>query len=588
MEKNYYSIVLANGVRVATTWEECKKIIDNFPNTKYKSITIQRIGKNIIQLIPCTNKVDPNKQNSSFSKEQIAAKYNLTKDQLKGLDLILSGKNCFITGAGGTGKSYLLKVAIREFKKQGKSVIIGATTSQAAINVGGRTLNHLFRLNIDPKFKDNYRPDPNNHLILEKQIKDPNKNVNELIRDADVIVIDEISSARSDNFSYVVKMIEMAEQEDKLYREKQMLEELKRKNIKKTKEEIANMVPLHKKQIIITGDLFQLGPIAISNEKQTSAYTKKTWRVSTEKGLFPNETIWSFATESWQKLNLAPLELKEIVRQKDKEFAVALCKIRLGDFQGLDYVQSHAKFSTKQDENNIHLSSYNKTAEQINRDCLKQVNGTEHIFKMKKSNNPNRKVKQADYQGITKNLHVKKGARVMSIINDSQNNKYQNGSQGIVTDISDRKNTITVLFDNGNQVIFNPHTWNIYDYVSRKDKETGKITKTYEPVAWYSQFPLKLAYAMSIHKSQGKTFDKMILDPEHIFANGQLYVALSRVKSVDNLYLTSMIPKSALKISTAVKDFYDNGYKYPYSNKKSVITYENIPEIHSCHQEALF
>ena len=336
------------------------------------------------------------------------------------------------------------------------------------------------------------------HPIPDNQMP---RNVKDAVCDADVIVIDEISMCRSDLFGYVIRCIDKAAALSK-----------KHKN----------------KQIIVCGDFFQLPPVC--TPKDTAFLPELSNR------------LYAFQTKEWVECNFTNILLTEIVRQKDMAFAVNLDKIRKGDFSGVYWIRDNA--SKEEIPGGITLAPTNQLVSEINEQESGKLDTEFKIYTSDIDGDVNSGDKfTEDY------LDLAEGIRVMSVVNDT-NGYYQNGSLGTV--VKCKKDSVVVDFDNGNRCEIEPYTANVNDYTV---DEKGKVTT--EIVGSFCQLPLKIAYATTIHKSQGKTFDAVNLYP-NCFADGQLYVALSRVTNIKGLHLKDYISKRSLKTSNAVIDFYHN------------------------------
>lgn len=241
--------------------------------------------------------------------------------------------------------------------------------------------------------------------------------------------------------------------------------------------------------------------------------------------------------------------MKEVVRQNNPEFIHALNKICIGDVSGITYFNHHAK--QQKIEDGIIITATNKVADKINYEKLNEISSQAKIYKS---------IKIGDVKSYDKptqdELRLKVGARVMVLINDTEENLYQNESFGKIEKLN--KVSVTVcLGRNYTKVDFGYHEWVIEDYVLSKsiddEIEDHKLSK--KKVGSFLQIPLKLAYAITMHKSQGQTYDKVNLIPCS-FDCGQLYVALSRVRSLDGLCLVNQMRQENLICSQKVKRFY--------------------------------
>ena len=417
----------------------------------------------------------------------------LTKGQKKAMQALNSGCNVFLSGEAGTGKSYVLTQFLREISNT-KNVLVCAPTGIAAINIHGSTLHRVFQIPLGP-----ISPTTNPLKIsgpLEK---------------ADVIVIDEISMCRFDIFEFVAKSIKRAEAK------------AQKKSPSKTT----------KKQLIVAGDFFQLPPVMTQKDR---LILETYWDMDIGDG-------FAFEAPMWENFDFASIILNEVVRQKDDvEFVTKLNQLRCGNKSGIEWINIHA---TPKKQKSIHLCGTNKMAEDINMRESKKLTGKSSTYCADISGSVNPTDKPT-----TDKLTLKVGMQVMTLVNDSKN-RYQNGSIGIITSLHD--DTVDVSFAKGENVEITPHTWEIIDYKITTGNEKSKVEEVV--VGTFRQLPLRIAYAITIHKSQGQTYDAANLSP-YCFAPGQLYVALSRLTSIKGLHLCGQIMPQYLITSQEVLDFY--------------------------------
>lgn len=324
------------------------------------------------------------------------------------------------------------------------------------------------------------------------------------LENTDVLIVDEISMARIDVFEYVIKCI---------------------KNVKNESN--------HDIQLVVVGDFYQLPPVIKKEEKGIL------------KSLYPTiKKGYAFESPLWKDLHLMCIHLKDVVRQNDPEFIENLNKARTGDLSCLDYFNS--KSSKKALKDAITLCPTNADVDRINEDKISKIKTKNYYYKARITG-----IVQPSDKPTSDIIVLKNGARVMSLVN-SEDNSYQNGSLGTVVKCD--YDEVTVKFDNGIVETLQQHKWEVKRYDLLKEADTKTLYE--DVIGTFTQIPLKVAYAISIHKAQGQTFEKMNLIPS-CFADGQLYVALSRVKSINGLHLIKKIKPEFLKADEGVNEFYE-------------------------------
>lgn len=331
---------------------------------------------------------------------------------------------------------------------------------------------------------------------------------------ADVVVIDEISMCRNDVFSFAMRILAKAERE-------------KGSRIR----------------LIVCGDFYQLPPVVTKKE------AKMLKKFGFEENGFP------FTTKEWKDKNFKVVELNEIHRQEDKEFQAELNLIRDGSTSSLKYFQQfEEKNKGAAPKGIIHICGTNAEADAIN---IEELNNLESL-PIAYMATCNGRISDGPADKV---IMIKEGERVIFTTNDLKTNKYQNGTLGTV--LKTYNDCVVVLTDEGKEIKVYPHKWTLYSYKANGDvldkKEVGSI----------EQIPLKPAWAITVHRAQGKTFDKVSISPK-IFAAGQLYVALSRVKSTEGLYLTDEVLPEYVITSEEVQDFVSSDYTWEVKtiNKK--------------------
>lgn len=421
----------------------------------------------------------------------------LNDQQRFALDEMLSGANVFLTGEAGTGKSYVTRAFIELEKLMQKKILITGTTGIAAINIHGDTLHRTFGIPLHPILNPKYKG-----------------NATKAVKAADVVLIDEISMCRADVFDYVACQLFGLENND----------------------------PKHKhRQLIVIGDFFQLPPVVKKEDADTLRQAPRFERVS---------KFFAFESQYWADFAFHCVSLKKIMRQADPYFINLLNKARIGDTSCVKAFND-ACFNKPEIEGALTVVGTNKLVAEIN--ALKFEELDTPLFSY-----------GAEYTGdfrpsdclAEETLMLKPGARVMAIANDVQHGLYQNGSLGRVIDCAD--DYVLVKFDNGNLVNIHSSKWTkeAYVVVDSFDENNNPVQDlTLEETGTCKQYPLRLAYAITIHKSQGQTFDKINLQP-NTFDVGQLYVALSRVKTLAGLVLLTPIASRGLMCSPEVMAFY--------------------------------
>lgn len=395
-----------------------------------------------------------------------------------------TSESIFLTGKAGTGKTTFLKYLRQHCSK---NIVVAAPTGVAAINAGGVTLHSLFQLPFHP-----FLPNKAGKDELLSKIR-MNRNRQQLLRKMEILVIDEISMVRADTMDAVDCILRSV-----------------RRN---------HQVPFGGVQLICIGDLFQLPPVARNEE----------WNLLSEYYASP------FFFDSLVIKEQMPLliELDKIYRQKEDSFVHLLNKVRnnaMGpeDFSALNnrFIPGFLPFP---DEKYITLTSHNSQADHINERELKKLPGRAVTY-------------NADIEGdfpehnfpADSPLILKEGTQVMFLKNDAIFKRYFNGKIGVVNSLDEEK---IVVETDGELITVSKESWENTRYsVSRED---GKLEQ--EVLGIFSQFPLRLAWAITIHKSQGLTFEKLMIDAGAAFASGQVYVALSRSTSLDGIVLLSKL-----------------------------------------------
>jgi len=437
------------------------------------------------------------------------SKIELNEEFKRALELMENtNKNVFITGKAGTGKSTLLEY-FRDTTQ--KKIVVLAPTGVAALNVHGETIHSFF----------GFKPD----VTIDKIEKIPPKDT-KIYKELDTIVIDEISMVRADLLDCVDKFLR-----------------LNGKNVNE---------PFGGIQMIFIGDLYQLPPVVTANEK----------KIFTEH----YESPYFFDSNVFKDISLEFVELEKVYRQKDEKFIELLNQIRNNTIteENLNLLNSRvgAEFHHNKDEFVVYLTTLNEMAYKINNEYLNRLPGKLYQWIAEIQGEFDRNSLPADYE-----LNIKPGAQVMMLNNDPQG-RWVNGSLGRVLKVRySRKEecvVIDVQFQDGNKEYVKPFSWGLFHFMY--NEETKKIET--ETVGSFTQYPLKLAWAVTIHKSQGKTFDKVIVDVGRgTFAGGQVYVALSRCTSFEGISLKKPIRKSHIFTDWRIVRFLTR-YQYKIAEKE--------------------
>ncbi len=410
-------------------------------------------------------------------------------------------RNIFLTGKAGTGKTTFL----HQLKKTcPKRMVVVAPTGVAAINAGGSTIHSFFQLPFGP-----YVPgqgDKNN------QNRKMNREKINLIKSLDLLVIDEISMVRADTLDSIDDVL-------KRYRDR-------------TK-------PFGGVQLLMIGDLHQLSPVIKDDE----------WALLRDH----YSNIYFFNSNALKQTFPINIELKHIYRQSDDFFIGILNAVRENKIDAATLEKLNSRyipdFNPHEDEGYITLSSHNYSANQINENKLKGLKGKDYTFNAEVHGD----FPEFSYPNSAE-LTFKIGAQVMFVKNDISRDKlYFNGKIGKITKIKDE--TIYVKCpDDYQEIIVNKAEWQNFKY------ELNPSSKEIEEnvIGTFLQYPLKLAWAITIHKSQGLTFEKAIIDANAAFAHGQVYVALSRCKTFEGLVLHSPISFNSVKTDGTVSNFTRN------------------------------
>lgn len=445
--------------------------------------------------------------------------------QLKlALDFVeTTGKNIFLTGKAGTGKTTFL----HNLKKStSKRMVVVAPTGVAAIGAGGVTIHSFFQLSFGPQLPEN--------LYKKGEVSGLqrfNKTKINIIKSLDLLVIDEISMVRADLLDGIDRVLRRFKNRYK---------------------------PFGGVQLLMIGDLQQLAPIAKDNE----------WAILQEF----YESVFFFSSKALQQTNFVSIELSEIFRQSDQYFINLLNKVRNNELDTNSINELNKRyipnFNPNDKDGYITLTTHNHQAKSINDAKLNALKTEAKTFEATVKGNFPEHSYPTDY-----NLTLKVGAQVMFVKNDPTYEKqFFNGKIGKLEDIDD-EGLYVQCPDDPSPILVTPLTWENTRYTL--DRNTKMIKE--ETTGSFTQYPLKLAWAITIHKSQGLTFDRAIIDAQAAFTHGQVYVALSRCRTFEGLVLSSKINTNSIITDRTVKGFsedVENNQPTQATLSKSQISYQ--------------
>ena len=413
-------------------------------------------------------------------------------------------QSVFLTGKAGTGKSTFLKYICNHTKKK---YVVLAPTGIAAINAGGVTLHSFFKLPFRPMLPDD--PDLSlSHGRIFEFFKYP-KEKRKIIAEVDLIIIDEISMVRADIIDCVDRILRVYS---------------------------GNMrLPFGGKQLLFVGDVFQLEPVVPSDQKEILS-------------LFYASPFF-FSARVFKDINLVPIELQKVYRQTDSVFINILDRIRnnAARKQELDTLNGRyfPSFEPQNEDMYITLATRRDQVDFINEKKLAELPGEEYVSVGKI---------EGDFPESSLptqlNLSIKEQAQVIFIDNDYER-RWVNGTIGMVSGIDENGN-VYVLLESGVEHLVEPTSWRNYKYkYNEKEKRIEE-----EIVGTFEQLPIRLAWAITVHKSQGLTFSRVVVDlTGGVFAGGQTYVALSRCTSLEGLVLKSKISSRDIFIRKEIVEF---------------------------------
>ncbi|MCM1452850.1 MAG: AAA family ATPase [Clostridium sp.] len=399
-------------------------------------------------------------------------------------------QSVFLTGKAGTGKSTFLKYLTATTKKK---FVVLAPTGIASVNAGGQTLHSFFKLPFKPILPND--PIMHSNSMLRDRMKYSKQHI-KLIKELDLIIIDEVSMLRADIVDFIDRIL-------RVYSGKQH-------------------APFGGKQLLLVGDVFQLEPVITGDVRDVLCH-------------FYADGFFFFNARAFSTLGIAAIELTKVYRQKDSDFIRMLDRVRVGSPFQEDIDRLNAKVTPQAslfDDQDFTMTIATR------RDIVDNINQT-HIDRLKTPERVFVGIIEGDFPESSlpteKELTLKEGAQVVFVKNDPER-RWVNGTIGRVAGFGEED--IIVELEDGKKHAVKIDTWdNVkYEYDEQKHKVTEKVLGS------YMQYPLKLAWALTIHKSQGLTFDRVIVDVgQGAFSGGQTYVALSRCRSLQGIRLRSTI-----------------------------------------------
>lgn len=442
-----------------------------------------------------------------------------------------TNRSIFLTGKAGTGKTTFLNDFV---KKTQKKHIVVAPTGIAAINAGGVTIHSMFGLPLRTFVPTTDRIDSNlgNNIADLMQHFKYRKDKLKLLREIEIIIIDEVSMLRAD----VLDMMDFS-----------------LRFVRRNQQKFGGV------QMLFIGDLYQLPPV-VRDENFLGQYYKSPF---------------FFESYALKEMPLITLELTTVYRQTDEVFLDILNDIRDGAVGDIDFEKLNERYIPDfepTDEPYVYLTSHNRMADEINQKKLAELKGKPYFFSADIVGNFN----ENQYPN-EEELQLKVGAQIMFIRNDASGDKrYFNGKLAEVMILNEKE--ITVLIDGDDEVFtLKKETWE-----QKRYGLDGEKNITEDVLGSFQQYPIRLAWAVTIHKSQGLTFDRLIIDAGKSFASGQVYVALSRCRTLEGIVLKSKITPSVIFTDRRVSKFQDEtnanekveeilqSEKYDYSIKKVI------------------
>ncbi len=412
-----------------------------------------------------------------------------------------TGRHIFLTGKAGTGKTTFLH---KLKKNSSKRMIVTAPTGVAAINAGGVTLHSFFQLPFGPFIPGSEASEQSRQRAFRFS-----KEKKRIIKSLDLLVIDEISMVRADLLDSVDAVLRRHRR---------------------------NNQPFGGVQLLMIGDLHQLSPVAKQDE----------WLLLKQH----YDSVYFFSSHALEQSELVTVELKHIYRQSDARFIQLLNRVRENRLDtasiGLLNQRYKENFVPEKNQGYITLTTHNSSADRINKSSLSVLKENEYCFDAEVSGEFPEHTYPAPFK-----LVLKEGAQVMFLRNDNSiERRFFNGKIGQIKAIAGKQISITCPGESDGIVVEALEWENIKYSVNEENREIKE-----DIIGKFKQFPLKLAWAITIHKSQGLTFDKAVIDAESAFAHGQVYVALSRCKTFEGMVLSSPIPSRGIATDESVLNF---------------------------------
>lgn len=424
----------------------------------------------------------------------------ITEEFKETLDLLEYGSgHMFITGKAGTGKSTLLKLFLED---KSENTVVLAPTGIAALNIGGQTIHRFFR------FRVGTTPENVTQKLLHREVR-------KIIRNLEVVIIDEVSMLRADLLDCIDKVL--------------------RKYGRDPNQPFGGI------RMIFFGDLYQLPPVVKSNERDIF-----------QKGSL-YETEYFFDAHVMQEIKLLQIELTRVFRQKDQTFVNFLNKIRennvtqneLESFNWKNREEFEEGKGTGSKDYFVILTSTNRQADKINELHLNKLgqNNQIHTIKAEIEGNVSK-----DSYSAPEHLRFCPGCQVMMLANDRQN-QFVNGTLGIVEEYYSEEEIVEIKLRDGSVINIGKKKWEVNSY----GLQDGKIVSL--PVGSFTQFPFRLCWSITIHKSQGNAFENLGLNLGRVFAPGQTYVALSRCTTMEGIKLFNELQMGDIRTDPRIMNF---------------------------------